>query len=315
MDRRIAAWSGTAILFAALYGGVPPRGSRNRSRGRPQPTSPRGSARRSSAALCRRCRTHLVFRPLCQGSWHSESRDASRTACHGRPVRLDSESDRRVALPRRPRRGPHRRLVRGRRDYLPPRDSRRSRCSSRRTGSYIAFWRSISHLSRLRAALDPPDSEASELNGDVHAGVRARGWRSQVLEVDDLDRRAFARNPEPVPRAFAHDRHDIPAGLRELPQAAGHARVPFVDEDALRGREFPGELADEPLFILVEPLELGLDSFPPGEESADHRNQETQSLAAGHLAPYAPQDHRRVLVDQGDVAADVLGGARGLNEL
>src|SRR5207245_8923937 len=122
------------------------------------------------------------------------------------------------------------------------------------------------------------------------AGVRALWWRSQLLEVDDLDRRAFEMNPEPVHVAFAHDRHDIPAGLRELPQAAGHARVPFVDEDALRGREFPGELADEPLFILVEPLELGLDSFPPGEQSADHPNPRTQSLAAAQLAPDPPTD-------------------------
>src|SRR5256712_7474227 len=110
--------------------------------------------------------------------------------------------------------------------------------------------------------------------------------------------------PPPTPR------QDTPASRRELPQAAGHARAPLVDEDALRGREFPGEFADEPLLILVEPLELRLDAFPPGEESADRRNQEPQSLAAGHLAPHAPQDHRRVLVDQGDLTADFPGGSR-----
>src|SRR3989449_11586345 len=121
--------------------------------------------------------------------------------------------------------------------------------------------------------------------------------------MDNLDGCTLEMTQEPVHMALANHRHDIPASLRELPQAAGHARVPLVDEDALRGREFPGEFADEPLLILVEPLELRLDAFPPGEESADRRNQEPQSLAAGLLAPQAPQDHLRVLGAQGDLTA------------
>src|SRR2546427_10622299 len=101
--------------------------------------------------------------------------------------------------------------------------------------------------------------------------------------MDNLDGCTLEMTQEPVHMALANHRHDIPASLRELPQAAGHAPVPLFDEDALRGRESPAEFPDDPLLILEDPLELRLDSSLPGEESAVRRNQERQPLPAGHL--------------------------------
>src|SRR2546428_139261 len=74
---------------------------------------------------------------------------------------------------------------------------------------------------------DPRHPEASERTRAFPAGVRPRGRGSQRPKVNARAGRPLEMTQDPIPVPPPHTRHDIPAGLRELPQAAGHARVPF----------------------------------------------------------------------------------------
>ena len=76
----------------------------------------------------------------------------------------------------------------------------------------------------------------SELNRDVDARIRMRWRGSQLLEMNDV-RGGASQNPEEsVDVPFADHRDDIALRLFELLKRRGHGRVPFVDQDALRGR-------------------------------------------------------------------------------
>src|SRR6266487_2977416 len=92
-------------------------------------------------------------------------------------------------------------------------------------------------------------------------------------------------------------------------------RVPLVDQDALRRRQLPGELLDETPLVRVEPLELRLDPLLSGEEAADRGHEEAHALPERHLPPHASEHGTGVLVDERDLAADLLRRLRGRDHL
>src|SRR6266511_1135455 len=111
------------------------------------------------------------------------------------------------------------------------------------------------------------------MNRDTGARVRSARGRPQILQVHDVDRYAREVATQPLDVALADHRHDVAPRLRELPECRGHQCVPIVDQDALRRRELPRELLDEPRLVRVEPLQLRLDLLLPGEESTERRSQ------------------------------------------
>src|SRR5439155_170576 len=111
-------------------------------------------------------------------------------------------------------------------------------------------------------------------------------------------------------RSLPDNRDDISLRLRQLTDRAAHGRIPFVDQEPLRRRQLPREFLEEGRLVLVEALQFGLDLLLAGEEAPDGGDEEPHPLREGHVPPHAPEDRPGVLVDEGDLAADLLRGPR-----
>src|SRR6266704_1876227 len=258
----------------------------------------------------------LVLRPLRPGRpRHPKPDGAARGPCHNRAVRVDAESDRDVA-----RRGTHRIVclprfrVRGG-NRRPARRAGSPRDAPRGADPRGPIRRRLPRVRGPRAPLAPAAAPSSQMNGDARARVRSARGGPQILQVHDVDHHAREVATQPLDVALADHRDDVALRLRELPEHRGHERVPIVNQDALRRRELPRELLDEPRLVRVEPLELCLDLLLPGEESAERGSQEAHPLPERHLPPHAAEHGAGVLVDQRDLAPDFLRGPRGRDHL
>src|SRR5437660_210043 len=103
---------------------------------------------------------------------------------------------------------------------------------------------------------------------------------------------------------------DAALRLRQLTDRTAHGRIPFVDQDPLRGRQLPREFLEEGRLVLVEALQFSFDLLLAGEKAPDGGDEEPHPLREGHVPPHAPEDRPGVLVDEGDLAADLLRGPR-----
>src|SRR5439155_1423807 len=246
--------------------------------------------------------TRLVLRALRGSPRHPEPALAPEPTRHLRALCVDPQPDRGISLPRGARGRSGRRLTGSRLPCFPPRDSREPPHPTRGTHPRIAVRGGISGLPGIGPPLDSAAAAATELNGHVHARVRSRRRRAELLEVDDVDRHTGELMQQSIDVAFPDDREDLATGFREPAQGSGHRRISFVDQDALRGRELRREFAEEALFVSVEALQLRFDFFFAGEKRPQRGSEEADAFPDRHLSPHPSEDDPRVFVDQHDLA-------------